>query len=205
MPESKPAPSLPEPTPAGYAVLMVRDNLANLPDWRFPFGYGMRPIQPGEEGVWTDIQRDAEPFFTPEDSLFAKEFGFDPENAFTRVFLVTDPKDKGVGTMGAWYDHDFEGDDSGRIHWVATRQNHQGKGLAKASLAGALRVLAKHHRKAYLATQTKRLPAIAIYLDAGFRPHIRSEQDRTAWTETASTTRKPEHGQTILKTVEASR
>lgn len=186
-------------------MLMIRDNLINLPDWGFPEGYGMRPIQPGEEALWTAVQRDAEPFFPIEDSLFDQEFGFDPAQAFSRVFLVTDPDGKAVGTMGAWYDHDFQGGDAGRIHWVSTRRSAQGKGLAKASLAGALQVLARHHQKAYLATQTLRLPAIAIYLDAGFRPLIRGEEDRLAWTEAAPTLRKPEHRQWILDTLAASR
>lgn len=195
----------PESSQAGYAVLMIRNHLDHLPEWPFPDDYGMRPVQPGEESLWTAIQRDAEPFFPIEDELFAQEFGFDPANAFTRVFLVTDPGGRAVGTMGAWYDHDFQGEDFGRIHWVSTARAAQGKGLAKASLAAALRVLARYHRKAYLATQTLRLPAIAIYLDAGFRPLVRSEEDRIAWTEAAPNLRKVEHRQWILESVETSR
>lgn len=205
MPDAEPTEPKSEPTKAGYAVLMIRNHLDDLPDWRFPEGYGMRPIQPGEEALWTTVQRDAEPFFDTGEDLFHREFGFDAANAYTRVFLVTDPEGKAVGTMGAWYDHDFQGADLGRIHWVATCPAAQGKGLAKASLAGALQVLARHHEKAYLATQTLRLPAIAIYLDAGFRPFIRSEQDRIGWTEAAPSLRKPEHRQWILNTVAASR
>lgn len=202
MPDPEPMNPIPEPPKAGHAVLMIRDNLENLPDWQFPDGYGMRPIQPDEESLWTAVQRDAEPFFPVQDNLFAQEFGFDPANAFTRVFLVTDPDGKPVGTMGAWYDHDYQGEDVGRIHWVSTARKAQGKGLAKASLAGALHVLAGLHQKAYLATQTLRLPAIAIYLDAGFRPLIRSEEDRIAWTQAAPNLRKAEHRQWILEAVE---
>jgi GNAT superfamily N-acetyltransferase len=193
---------LPTSGPAGYSILMVRDHLDHLPDWPFPEGFGMRPIQPGEEAVWIDIQRDAEPYFDTADDLFDREFGYDPQAAWERVFFVTDPDGNPVGTMGAWYDRAFRGENYGRIHWVSTRRAFQGLGLARASLAGALRFLARHHPKAYLSTQTKRLPAIAIYLDAGFLPDITTETDRIAWAQTASGMRNPEHRDRITKTLE---
>ncbi|RKX35109.1 MAG: hypothetical protein DRP71_04695 [Verrucomicrobia bacterium] len=193
-----------EPTAAGYPVLMVRDHLDHLPAWAFPEGFGMRPIQPGEEAVWIDIQRDAEPYFDTADDLYNREFGYDPEAAWERVFFVTDPNGNAVGTMGAWYNRAFRGGDYGRIHWVSTRRAFQGLGLAKASLAGALRVLARNHPKAYLATQTKRLPAIAIYLDAGFLPDIASETDRIAWAQTAPTMRSPGQRDRIAAALKAA-
>ena len=194
----------PGPGAAGYSVLMVRDHLDHLPDWPFPEGFGMRLIQPGEEAVWIDIQQDAEPYFDIAGDLFDREFGYDPQAAWERVFLVTDPGGNAVGTMGAWYNRTFRGENYGRIHWVSTRRAFQGLGLAKASLAGALRVLARHHPKAYLSTQTKRLPAIAIYLDAGFLPDIATETDRIAWTQTAPRMRNPEHCDRITTMLEAS-
>lgn len=193
-----------EPTAAGYPVLMVRDHLDHLPARAFPEGFGMRPIRPGEETVWIDIQRDAEPYCDTADDLYDQEFGYDPEAAWERVFFVTDPKGNAVGTMGAWYNRTFRGEDYGRIHWVSTRRAFQGLGLAKASLAGALRVLARHHSKAYLATQTKRLPAIAIYLDAGFLPDIASETDRIAWAQTVRAMRNPGQRNRITSQLEAN-
>lgn len=195
----------PPPTPgaAGFSVLMVRDHLDHLPDWPFPEGFGMRPIQPGEEAVWIDIQRDAEPYFDTADDLFDREFGYDPRAAWERVFFVTDPDGYAVGTMGAWYNRTFRGENYGRIHWVSIRRAFQGLGLARASLAGALRFLARHHPKAYLSTQAKRLPAIAIYLDAGFLPCITTATDRIAWAQTAAAMRNPEHRGRITATLEA--
>ena len=192
------------PGTAGTSVLMVRDHLDHLPDWPFPKGFGMRPIQPGEEAVWIDIQKDAEPYFDTADDLFDREFGYDPQAAWERVFLVTNPDGNAVGTMGAWYNGSFRGENYGRIHWVSIRRAFQGLGLAKASLAGALRVLARHHPKAYLSTQTKRLPAIAIYLDAGFLPDITTRTDRIAWAQTAPGLRNPKHGDRITSMLEAN-
>jgi GNAT superfamily N-acetyltransferase len=190
--------------PAGYHVRMIRDNLDHLPGWPFPKGFGMRPMRPGDERLWEDIQRDAEPFITINDGLFDQEFGDDPEAAWQRVFLVTDPKNCAVGTMGAWYDRSSLGENYGRIHWVSTRCAFQGLGLAKASLAEALRVIARFHKKAYLSTQTKRVPAIAIYLDAGFTPHLASESDRIAWAQTAPTMRNPKHRDRITTALKTS-
>ena len=132
-------------------------------------------MRPGDEGLWDEIQRDAEPYFSIEPGLFVEEFGADLEAAWERVFLVTEPGGREVGTMGAWY-RTFEGRDYGLIHWVAVRPAFQGLGLAKASLAGALEVLARHHEAAYLITQSKRIPAISLYLDAGFRPHCAADR-----------------------------
>ena len=53
-------------------------------------------------------------------------------------------------------------------------------------------------------TEPDELPAIAIYLEAGFRPYVGSEQDRIAWREAASAMRRPEHTGTILECVETS-
>ncbi|MEZ5274741.1 MAG: GNAT family N-acetyltransferase [Opitutaceae bacterium] len=187
--------------PAGYPIVMVRNNLDNLPDWTFPEGYGMRPMEPGDERLWEDIQRDAEPYFEVQPGLFLQEFGHDLENAWRRVFLITNPKGCSVGTMGAWYNPSFQGKDFGRIHWVATRPSSQGQGLAKASLAAALRVLAGHHQRAYLDTQTRRIPAISIYLDAGFRPFFKNEADRALWSAIAYDMGKPQHTDWINEAV----
>jgi GNAT superfamily N-acetyltransferase len=191
------------PAPTSYGVRMIRDHLDNFPNWEFREGFGMRPIQPGEEHVWEDIQRDADPSFPRKDGLFDQEFGYDSVTAWKRVFLVTGPEGLAVGTIGAWYDRNFLGEEYGRIHWVATRPSFQGLGLAKASLIQALRVLAQFHHKVYLSTQTKRVPAIAIYLDAGFFPQIASEPDRIAWSQAMPAMRKPEHRALITEAVAA--
>jgi len=181
---------------------MIRDNLDELPDWPFPEGYGMRRMQPGDERLWEDIQRDAEPYAATRDGLFEQEFGDDPVEAWRRVFLLTSPKGCAVGTMGAWYDRSFLGKDYGRIHWVSVRPAFQGRGLAKAALASALRVLSRSHQRAYLSTQTKRVAAIAIYLGAGFHPHMTTEPDRVAWARIAATMRKSAHREQIAAAME---
>ena len=168
----------------------------DIPCWSFPQGFGMRPMQPGDECLWEDIQRDAEPFFKTTPGLFVQEFGDDLEAAWQRVFLLIDPKGYAVGTMGAWY-RSFLEKDHGLIHWVSVRPAFQGKGLAKASLAAALKVLARFHDRAYLVTQSQRTAAIGLYLDAGFRPYLGCDRDQAIWHDTARAMNRSKHREVI--------
>jgi len=163
-------------------VIMIRPHLEAIPEAPFPEGFGLRPMTREDVGLWTDIWRDAEPFLSISDDLFQREFGEDWPAIGRRCFLVTDPRGCGVGTISAWRNRDFRGEDFGRIHWVAIRPAFQRRGLARAALAAALRVLAQWHRKAYLVTQTERLGAIRLYLDFGFEPDLTTEEDRARWT-----------------------
>ncbi len=163
-----------QPEPAFPAaptrLLMVRDTLDNLPEPRFPAGCGIRGMRPEDIGLWTDIQADAEPILRITPDLFRREFGQDPQAWGRRCFILTDPRGLGIGTVSAWYDRDFRGADAGRIHWVAVRRAWQGKGVGRAGLACAMRVLAQWHKRAYLVTSTERVAAIKLYRDFGFKP-----------------------------------
>ncbi len=175
-PPARSAPSL-----DNAPVVMVRRDMNNIPEIPFPDGYGIRRMRSNEGGLWEDIQRDAEPFFTVEPGLFEREFGNDPGAISRRCYLIVGPDGCAVGTISAWYDRDFKGQDWGRVHWVATRRAHQGKGLAKAGLSFTLRQLARWHDRAVLDTSTGRLGAIKLYLDFGFVPDLDQPFAREAW------------------------
>lgn len=167
---------LPEPATAGAVgskctrLVMTRPNMDLLPEVDLPTGYSIRPMTAGDVSLWTDIQRDAEEYLDISDGLFRQEFGDDPAAWERRCFIVTDPRKLGVGTISAWYDRDFQGDEWGRIHWLAVRPSEQGKGLGQAALAYALRVAAQWHDKCYLVTATERTGAVALYKKFGFVP-----------------------------------
>ncbi len=160
---------------------MVRPHLRDVPRFEFPAGYSIRPMRPGEAAVWTDIHRDAEPFFKVSDELFTHAFGSDLVATTWRCYLIVDDKDVAAGTMSAWYDRDFRGGDWGRIHFVAVRRAHQGKGLCKAAMTHTLRHMAEWHDRAMLTTQVGRLGAIKVYLDFGFVPDLDHAGAREAW------------------------
>jgi beta-glucuronidase len=163
------------------SVVMVRPNLAGIPEAPFPEGYGLRPMTPDDIGLWTDIQRDAEPYLNITDRTFRDEFGDDPGLLGRRCFIVTDPRGLGIGTISAWFNRDFHGEDYGRIHWVSVRPSAQGKGLGKAALAQALRVMAQWHDRCYLVTSIERVPAIRLYLAFGFQPDRRTPNAEANW------------------------
>jgi len=182
MPEqpSSPAPRL---GLAGYEVFMIRPNLLDIPQVPFPEGFSIRPMRMDEGGVWTDIERDAEEYFPITEQTFHVEFDRDLPATQWRSFFVVDHKGVAVGTISAWYDRDYKGQDSGVIHWVAIRPAYQGRGLGKAAMSFALNQLARWHERAILGTQTKRLPAIRMYLDFGFLPDLDTPGLVDVWRE----------------------
>ncbi|MFO7698665.1 MAG: GNAT family N-acetyltransferase, partial [Anaerolineae bacterium] len=183
IPEPEPAP--PPRGPSGDVLYMVRPTLEDIPEVDFPEGYGIRAMQPNEGGLWEDIWRDTEPYFTIANGLFERAFGSNPVAMAWRCYLVTGPRGVAVGTLSAWSDSDYLGEPWGQVHWVAIRPAYQRKGLARAALAYTLRQLAQWHTHAYLGTQSLRLPAIRLYLDMGFLPDLRHPGARQAWAELA--------------------
>jgi ribosomal protein S18 acetylase RimI-like enzyme len=145
----------------------------------------------GEGAVWVDIERDAEPYYPIADDMFVREFGRDPQATQWRSFLVTDAKGVAVGTVSAWYNRDYQGRDYGVIHWIAIRPAFQGLGLGKAALAHALRQLAKWHERCLLITQSRRLPAIRMYLNFGFLPDLSRPGAAVGWREVKAQLQHP--------------
>jgi GNAT superfamily N-acetyltransferase len=174
-------PAAPGPGRAGYSLHMIRPHLDRIPRVAFPAGFCIRAMRRDEGGVWLDIQRDAEPYLSIADDLFVREFGTDPQATQWRSFLIVNAKGVAVGTISAWYNRDYRGRDYGQIHWVAVRPAYQGLGLGKAGLSHALQALAKWHERAYLGTQSKRLPAIHMYLNFGFEPVLESPEAILGW------------------------
>lgn len=175
----------------GAGVVMIRPHLKALPVVPFPGGCGIRSMRVEDIGLWTDIQREAEPYFPISDTLFREQFGDDPSAIGWRCFLVTDPKGLGIGTISSWYNRDFHGQDYGRIHWVSLRPAWQGKGLGKAALAYAMARLAQWHERAYLVTSSERLAAIHLYLDFGFTPDLSEAEAPAVWREIATRLKHP--------------
>lgn len=175
-------------------VIMIRENLADIPQYPLPQGFSVRNFKRGEGDIWAQINADAGGFATFEDaqSRFAIEFA-DPVNDMeSRCFFIFDDSNgQAIGTAMAWYDSDFCGQLWGRVHWVAILPQYQGRGLAKPLLTSVLNRMAEYHDKVVLGTQTFRRVAINLYLDLGFKPFLSSPTCRQAWNELAAETRHP--------------
>jgi len=163
-------------------VSMIRDNLDNLPEFSLEAPFSLRLFRSGDELEWVKIHKAANTYNNITIKDFERNFGDDPTALHERMFFLCDKNGKAIGTATAWYNPDYHGKNYGRVHWVAIVQDYQGRGLSKPLLSAVcsrLRNLA--HSRAYLYTQTERVPAISLYLKFGFKPEIRSEEERAPW------------------------
>lgn len=165
-------------------VVMVRDDLDDLPSHPLPAGYSTRKFRKGEGRLWAQVEAAAGEFGSADAALerFIREFGDKLDDMEDRCFfLVDDETRRVIGTATAWYDPDFEGEDYGRVHWVSIVPEFQGRRLAKPLMCVVMERLRQSHTKAYLTTHTKCEKAIRTYLDFGFRPFCRHETCEEAW------------------------
>ncbi len=162
---------------------MVRDDLQEIPDAALSEGFRFRPIHLDEGPLWTLIEREAEPYLEVSNRWFADNFLFNPSAVPHRCFFVVDANGVVAGTSSAWYNLSYQNKQWGQVHWVAIRPAYQRRGLARAALSETLRRLARWHHRALLFTQSKRVPAIRLYLEYGFEPVLETESNRTAWAD----------------------
>ena len=168
-----------------YSLTMIRQHMDQIPEFSFPSGIGIRTYRPDERNIWTRIQRAAEMFFDIDDQLFNREFGRDFKAMEDRCFFLTD-HGKEIGTVTAWWQQDWRGQEWGQIHWVAITPGFQRKGLSKPMMSVAMQRLKKSHERCFLITSSRRIAAIKVYFDFGFYPDFESENSQEAWAEVAS-------------------
>ncbi len=175
-------------------IIMVRDNLDDIPQHEFPEGFSIRGFRAGEGQLWAEIGAAAGTLPSVEAALerFDKEFLEPVEQMETRCFFVVESATgRAIGTAMAWYDDNFEGERYGRVHWVSMIPEFQGKGLAKPMMTAVLNRLAESHDKATLGTQTFRKAAIKLYLNFGFRPFLKHATCPQAWKDLAEELKHP--------------
>lgn len=151
---------------------MVRDDLRGFPIHDLPAGYTFRIYRPGDDAVWTALNRATEPFFEIKPELWGSQFGGDLDALADRMFFVVTGDDEPVGSIAAWWEKDRANpEERGRIHWVMVHPVHQGRGLAKPMMTRAMQRLAQSHSAAVLGTSSGRIWAVKVYLDFGFLPN----------------------------------
>jgi ribosomal protein S18 acetylase RimI-like enzyme len=159
-------------------VAMELDSLPKIAAC-FEAPYSIRPFRPGDDVTWFDIQ-DRTRIYSPIDpGLFAKQFG--SVDLSRRQFFVLHEGEP-VGTGTAWIGEPVRTNAWGRVHWVAIVPEHQRRGLGRElmhSLFGTFRAL--RCSRAFLTTGSENDPAIRLYDSLGFRPWIRSEEERAYW------------------------
>lgn len=164
------------------SVWMIHRNLPSAPRYTLPAGYRMRFYEVGDIATWVRIQQAADPFSVPTAEQFATSMPGETGYVAQRVMFLIDPSGAEIGTITAWNDDTFDNREMGHIHWVAITPAAQGRGLAKPMLSAACELLcARGYTEAWLETGTGRIPALNLYLQFGFVPHPRDENERAAW------------------------
>lgn len=163
-------------------ITMIRENLDDIPQFALCEPFAIRRYEPGDENVWTDIHLKADRYNTITPDLFAKQFGSDVQVLRERQCYLCKADARAIGTASAWFDDNYNGQRSGRVHWVAIVPEMQGKGLSKPLLAAVCNRLKElGHERACLGTSTARIPAVSLYLKFGFVPEIKDNNDVKAW------------------------
>ena len=167
-------------------VHMLREDIENVPQYALPAGYAMRPFGDGDRETWIRIQQACEGPAAGAGEWFDREFARELPRMARRSFFLVAPDGDDVGTITAWYERRHLGRPWGRIHYVAIAPPHRGRGLSRCILTVAMnRLRTLGHRRAMLATQAHRIPAIRTYLRFGFVPEITSPDAADAWRQAA--------------------
>ena len=159
---------------------MLRRDLENIPEYQLPAGFSFCWFRPGDEETWVQIQTAADLYNKISRQLFDQEFA-DRALLPERQFYVMEPLGRTIGTAAAWF-KEIAGERIGRVHWVAVVPEFQKRGLGKAMMSFCCRRLKElGHRQAFLSTSSVRIPAIKLYLQFGFEPCTKSDQEEALW------------------------
>ncbi|MEY4387327.1 MAG: hypothetical protein RLY20_2610 [Verrucomicrobiota bacterium] len=161
---------------------MVRPSLNDLPAVSLPQGFSFRWFRRGDAAHWLLIHHDADPFNDITPDLFTRQFGLDLSVLENRQVFVQDDIGRVVGTATCWPAERTDLPQCGRVFWLAVMRHFQGRGLGRALLtAVCARMREFGYGHACVITSTGRLPAVKLYLHAGFSPEAGTAEDHRVW------------------------
>ena len=147
--------------------LIMQRNNAKVGAINFPNGYYMRPFQKGDELAWCECCAEVNIEEVSEEAFNKKMLEDETVNPDNIYFLIS-PTNEIIGTVTYQYAPE---EDTGLIHMVGIKKEHQGKGLAlPMNLYVVQKILDDGKKIVKLNTDDWRLPAIKTYLNAGFEP-----------------------------------
>ncbi len=165
-------------------VWMMHEDLSRVAQMPLPEGYSMRFYCEGDVATWVDVQNSADEFFTATADTFKNSLSGPADYLAERVMFLVDPSGRDIGSITAWESSKLTGESLGQVHWVAIRPESQGMGLAKPMLAKTCQLLTElGHSAAFLSTNTRRVPALNLYLGMGFKPYQVGENEAHAWSQ----------------------
>jgi GNAT superfamily N-acetyltransferase len=168
-------------------VIMVKRDADNYPRFDLPAGYRIECHIPGREREWAEIMASVGEAESVDAGvkLFGSTFSDHPEFIGHRNLFAVAEDGCAVATASLWEGEHF-GIPLPRVHWVACRPDHQGRGLIKALLTALLDM---HNelslgRVIYLTTQTWSYKAIGLYKKYGFEPYTGAKPAN--WTDSGN-------------------
>ncbi len=167
-------------------IRMSRPDLEGIGQHGAPAPFFLRWYEAGDEQRWVRITSRADIYNRIDESLFRREFGQDRALLAQRQCYLCDAGGETIGTATAWFNDDYRGGSWGRVHWVDIVPEYQGRGLGRALVSAVCHRLRQlGHQRAYLTTESPRIPAIRLYLRFGFRPDVQNQSDARVWREVA--------------------
>lgn len=151
-------------------VVMVKNDLLNIPQFSLPTGFTCKWYSPGDETLWLNIHKKADNYNRITQDIFINQFRNNIRELSQRQCYVFDSEGTVAGTGTAWFNN-YHNKPFGRIHWIAIVPEMQGKKLGKSLMTIVCnRLLELGHDNAYLSTSSLRLPAINLYLTVRLCP-----------------------------------
>lgn len=163
-------------------LMMGKDKLDDFDTYELPEGFHFEFYQSGDMEYWVNIEVSALEFPNVEAAVsrFSSEFENLDQLLSERCLFVVSEHNIKVGTVMAWFG-DRRGHEEGRIHWVSILPEYQGMKLAKPMLSKALDIISTNYNTAFLTTTNLNIKAINMYLDFGFKPEIRNDEEFVVW------------------------
>lgn len=163
-------------------VWMIHNALNQAPIHELPEGYSFRFYQEGDLEKWVEIQNRADELFTATAETFNRSLKGSADYLAQRIMFLVNSKGQDIGTITAWETKKLTGDLLGQVHWVAIVPEAQGHRLAKPMMTAVCQKLIEFgHSKAFLSTNTRRIPALNLYLGMGFKPFKVGANEAEAW------------------------
>jgi mycothiol synthase len=168
-----------EPPHLKLHMIWPRQRRTAPAQWPVPDGYSMRTYHEGDKEQYIRLMRSAG-FDTWDETRFQDVIAtMHTQGLF---FVVHDATQALVATSAAQSKEREFYPNGGELGWVAAHPDHRGKGLGYVVCSAVTRrLLAEDHPFLYLLTDDFRLPAIRVYLNLGWIPHLYTPEVEALW------------------------
>lgn len=157
------------------SVIMIKRDMERYLRYELPEGFAVSGYREGYDKQWAEIAMEQFDYQSMEQTLelFRREFLPHPE-WLDRCLFAVEEKTGNVAAMTALWEGGVFRENYKRIHWVATRQEYQGRGIIKGLLTRALDLYHELDSEGpcFLVTQTWSWQAIRIYKKFGFEAYL---------------------------------